>query len=264
MRASWLKDESFDVVVDDHQLRVRRLEVADPASSATLVFLHESLGSIAVWRDFPDRLAMRLGMNAVVFDRRGYGESSASVGRRSPSYLEDEAQRLGGLLDRLGITSAVLFGHSDGGSIALLAAALFPQVVRAIATEGAHVFVEERTLHGIRTARATLRHTKLREKVMRYHGDKTDAILSAWFDTWLSPDFRNWNIESYLSRVVCPALVIQGIDDEYGTEEQVRAIAAGVSGPAESLMIPGVRHTPHREATEMVIDATARFLRLLL
>ena len=260
-----MKDEAFDVTVDEHRLRVRRLEVADPASSSTLVFLHESLGSIAVWRDFPDRLATRLEMNAVVFDRRGYGESSAfPPGRRTPSYLEDEAERLGGLLDRLGITSAVLFGHSDGGSIALIAAALFPHVVRAIVTEGAHVFVEEHTLDGIRTAQATLQATKLREKVMRYHGDKTDAILSAWFDTWLSRGFRDWNIESYLSRVVCPTLVIQGTEDEYGTDKQVNAIVAGVSGPVESLMIPGVRHTPHREAADAVIDATARFLRLLL
>lgn len=257
-----MTSHSFDLVVDDHTLRVRRLSAADGATSNTLVFLHDSLGSIALWRDFPDRLAARLAMDAIVVDRRGYGESSPfAAGRRTPRYLEEEAERLEDILGRLEVSSAVLFGHSDGGSIALVAGALHPSLVSAIITEGAHVFVEERTLEGIREAQQSLLTTDLRPKLSRYHGEKTDAVISAWTDTWLSPEFREWNIERYLPRVVCPTLVIQGTDDEYGTDEQVRAIVAGVSGNVESLMIPGGRHTPHREAPDLVIETTVRFLR---
>lgn len=256
-----MRSASFDCAEADHILRVRKLSVGDGPTSHTLVFLHDSLGSIAVWRNFPDRLAERLQLDAIVFDRRGYGESSPfPSGARTPKYLEDEGERLGPMLERLGVDSSILFGHSDGGSIALIAGALWPERVRAIVTEGAHVFVEERTLAGIRDARETLRTTNLREKLLRYHGDKTDSVTSAWIDTWLSPAFRDWNIEAYLPRVLCPSLVIQGADDEYGTRAQLRAITDGVSGYAESLMLPGVQHTPHREAPDAVIEASTRFL----
>lgn len=253
--------ESFDLAFEDHQLRIRRVSAGATASATTLIFLHDSLGSIALWRDFPDRLAKRLELDAIVYDRRGYGESSPfGPEPRTPSYLEDEAEGLGRVLDRLGVSSAILVGHSDGGSIALVAAAMYPSVVRAVVTEGAHVFVEERTLAGIREAREALTTTNLREKVARYQGARTDSVLSAWIDTWLSPAFRDWSIESYLSRVVSPTLVIQGVEDEFGTEAQVRSIVKGVAGPAESLMIPGVRHTPHREAAEVVLEASASFI----
>ncbi len=225
------------------------------------MFLHDSLGSIALWRDFPERLAARLQLDAVVFDRRGYGESSPfAPGTRTPEYLEGEGDRLGKLLQQLDVLSAVLFGHSDGGSIALIAGALYPDSVRAIITEGAHVFVEARTLEGIRAARETLRTTDLPKKLTRYHGVRTDAVTSAWIDTWLSPEFRDWSIESYLSRIACPTLVIQGAEDEYGTEAQVRAIVDGIAEHGESLIMQGCGHTPHRDAPNMVIEATAQFL----
>jgi pimeloyl-ACP methyl ester carboxylesterase len=132
--------------------------------------------------------------------------------------------------------------------------------VHAVVTEGAHVFVEDVTLDGIREARETLATTNLREKLMRHHGDKTDGVTSAWIDTWLSPGFRDWNIASHLPRVTCPVLAIQGADDEYGSEAQVHAIVNGVGGSARSLMIPGVGHTPHRDAPDLVLDATVAFL----
>jgi pimeloyl-ACP methyl ester carboxylesterase len=256
-----MRSETFDLVVGDHHLRVRRLSVGAAPDAPTLVFLHDSLGSIATWRDFPDRVAVRLRLDAVVFDRRGYGESAHfPPAPRTPRYLEDEADSLSGTLAALGVSSAILFGHSDGGSIALIAGALYPDVVRGIVTEGAHVFVEDVTLAGIREARRTLRTTDLRDRLMRYHGDRTDAVTSAWIDTWLSPAYRDWNIESYLPRITCPVLVIQGTDDEYGTEAQVHAIVNGVSGPAQALMIPAVGHTPHREAPDAVLDATVVFV----
>ena len=254
---------TFDLPLGDHALRVRAVAAADPAADSrpTLVFLHDSLGSIGVWRDFPDRLAAALGCRALVYDRRGYGGSSPFGSEpRRPGYLEDEADVVGRVLDACGVAGAVLFGHSDGGSIALVAAARLPDRVRAVVTEGAHVFVEELTLAGIRAAREALRTTDLRQRLWRHHGEKTDALTAAWIDVWLSPAFRDWNIERYLPRVRCPVLVLQGANDEYGTPDQVRAIAEGVSGPADAHLVPGVGHTPHRAAADEVLRLTTGFL----
>jgi pimeloyl-ACP methyl ester carboxylesterase len=132
--------------------------------------------------------------------------------------------------------------------------------VRGGVTEGAHVFVEELTLAGIRDAREALRTTDLRERLRRHHGERTDAVTSAWIDVWLSPAFRDWNIERYLPSIRCPVLVLQGTDDEYGTSEQVRAIAEGVAGPARAHLLPGVGHTPHRASPDEVLRLTVAFL----
>ncbi|HEY4306343.1 MAG TPA: alpha/beta hydrolase [Gemmatimonadaceae bacterium] len=256
-----MKTETFDVTVGDHTLRVQRLSVGAPADAPTLVFLHDSLGSIALWKRFPATLADALKLDAIVFDRRGYGDSSYFPSTpRTPRYLEDEAAALGNTLSALGIASAILFGHSDGGSIALIAAALFPERILAVITEGAHVYVEDVTLAGIREAQQTLLTTNLREKLMRYHGDRTDGVTSAWIDTWLMPEYRDWNIEAYLPRVTCPVLAIQGADDKYGTAAQVQSIVEGVAGDSQALIVDGVGHTPHRDAADVVLRASIDFL----
>ena len=253
-----------DLPLDDHALRVRTIAADDPAAAGrpTLVLLHDSLGCITVWRDFPERLAAALGCDALVYDRRGYGRSSPFAPEpRTPRYLEEEADVLARVLDACAVREAVLFGHSDGGSIALVAAARAPARVRAVVTEGAHVFVEERTLAGIRDARDALRTTELRERLRRHHGERTDAVTAAWIDVWLSPGFRDWSIEHHLPHVRCPTLVLQGTEDEFGTPEQVRAIARGVAGPARAHLLPGVGHTPHRAAPDEVLRLTTGFLR---
>ncbi|MES2525200.1 MAG: alpha/beta hydrolase [Gemmatimonadota bacterium] len=258
-----IANHSFDLSLDDHALRVRTIAAADTHATGrpTLVFLHDSLGCITVWRDFPDQLAASVGCHALVYDRRGYGMSSAfGPHARAPDYLEEEAEVLLRLLDATGISDAILFGHSDGGSIALVAAARYADRVHGVVTEGAHVFVEELTLAGIREARELLRTTDLRERLMRHHGERTDAVTSAWIDVWLSPGFRDWNIERYLQHITCPVLALQGADDEYGTPAQTRAIVDGVRGPARAHLLPSVGHTPHRAATDEVIRLTAAFL----
>lgn len=252
-----------DIPLDDHTLRVRTLAHPDPEARArpTLVFLHDSLGCIALWRDFPERVAAAAGYDALVYDRRGYGQSSPfAAGARTPAYLEQEADVLPRLLTACGVERAVLFGHSDGGSIALVAAARYPELVRGVVSEGAHVFVEEVTLAGIREARDALRTTDLAARLARYHGEKTSGVTAAWIDCWLSPAFRDWNIERYLPQVRCPVLVLQGEHDEYGSDEQVRAIARGVAGPVHEWLVPGVGHTPHRDAAELVLERTVRLL----
>jgi pimeloyl-ACP methyl ester carboxylesterase len=255
--------QTFDLPLGDHALRVQTIALDDPAASGrpTVVFLHDSLGSITLWRDFPERLSMALGCNALVYDRRGYGGSSPfGPEPRRPDYLEDEADVLMRVLEACGVAQAVIFGHSDGGSIALVAAARRPDVVAAVVTEGAHVFVDELTLAGIRDVRSALRTTDLRERLRRHHGDRTDGVISAWMDTWLSPEFRDWNIERHLPSIRCPVFVLQGTDDEFGTPDQVRAIAEGVSGPARAHLIPDVGHTPHRAAPDEVLRLTTAFL----
>jgi len=258
-----VRTRDFDVASGEATLRVRMVEHDGSGDSRpTIVFLHDSLGCIALWRDFPQRLASAAGCHALVYDRRGYGESSPfPAAPRTTTYLEEESDALTPLLERCGVGDAILFGHSDGGSIALLAAARHPARVRAVVTEGAHVFVEEITLDGIRAAREALRTTPLRERLARYHGPRTDGVTSAWIDTWLRPDFRDWNIERYLPRITVPVLVLQGVDDEFGSVAQVEAIVRGTGGVGESLLVPGAAHTPHREATNVVLATAVDFLR---
>ena len=154
----------------------------------------------------------------------------------------------------------MLFGHSDGGSIALIAAAKYPAVIKAVITEGAHIFVEDITLNGIRKAVEAYRTTNLKERLTKYHSDKTEAVFWAWTNTWLSSGFRSWNIETVLPLIACPVLVIQGADDEYGSLEQVNSIINNLSTTSQKLIIPFVGHTPHKEAQEVVLKYSADFI----
>ncbi|WP_222940511.1 alpha/beta fold hydrolase [Hymenobacter sp. BT491] len=250
-----------DVRLDGVALRVRSIRHEPETPRSVLVFLHDSLGCIALWRDFPVRLAKATGCNALVYDRRGYGQLAPfGETKRTIHYLEDEAQVLGNVLSQCGVERAILFGHSDGGSIALVAAAEFPDRIAGVITEGAHVFVEELTLAGIRAAQAQYRTTDLGAKLAKYHGIKTEAVFRAWADTWLAPEFRAWNIEPYLPQIQCPVLVLQGERDEYGTAEQVAAVVSQVQDARPSKPLPGLGHTPHKEAAELVLELAAAFV----
>jgi len=227
--------------------------------------LHDSLGSTELWRDFPAALAEATNCGSLVYDRQGYGKSSPFTSRSRPvTYLEQEADVLEQVLAACHITEAVLFGHSDGGSIVLLAAAKYPARVQGVVTEGAHIFVEDVTLAGIRTAVEAYQTTNLPSRLQKYHGDKTDALFQAWTETWLRDEYRTWNIEAFLRRITCPVLVIQGEQDEYGTLAQVEGIVQQVAGEAHQLLLPGIGHTPHREAREAVLAQTAAFLNQVL
>lgn len=233
--------------------------VVDP-EKPTLVFLHESFGCISHWKGFPQKLGDMSGCNVLVYDRQGYGLSDPfTIEKRQNSYLEEEAVVLNELLTELRVKEAILFGHSDGGSIALIAAAQYPEKIKAVITEGAHVFVEEITLRGIRIAVGAYKESGLRDKLMRYHGDKTDKVFSMWADTWLSEEFGNWNIEHFLPAITCPVLAIQGERDEYGSIEQVESITGKPAG-ATSRFMPAAGHTPHREAEEATAQKAADFI----
>jgi pimeloyl-ACP methyl ester carboxylesterase len=227
----------------------------------TIVLLHDSLGCIQLWRDFPLQLSEAVQCNVLVYDRLGYGESAPMPGyERTNNYMEQEAAVLDSLLALLKIDNALLFGHSDGGTIALIAASRYPEKIRAVMVEAAHIFVEDITLKGIREAMEAYATTDLPQRLAKYHGNKTDTLFKAWTLTWTRDDFRNWNIEHLLPGIICPLLFIQGEADEYGTLAQVTQTISQVSGSATSYIIPGVGHTPHKEAPELVLMAVAHFL----
>ncbi|UCG12342.1 MAG: alpha/beta hydrolase [Deltaproteobacteria bacterium] len=254
----------FFVEAAGHRLRVRQLSHSHDESAINhpvLVFLHEGLGCIELWHDIPMILAEKTGLDALIYDRWGHGKSDPLNVRRTIRYVHDEAlDSLPDVLKTCGVSDAILIGHSDGGTIALIFAAKYPKIVRGIVTEAAHVFVDQITLDGIRSAVKTYETSNLKQKLTRYHGDNTELLFRGWSDTWLSPEFKEWNIEDCLPRVTCPILVIQGEDDEYGTVEQVRAITTQVAGPSESLLIPGCGHIPHHQARDVVLDGMGRFI----
>ena len=248
-----------------------RVEIAwhgpPPDAAPTLVLLHEGLGSVSVWRDFPARVAAATGMGALVSSRPGYGASDPVPLPRPLSYMQDEA--LGGLpalLDAAGVRACVLFGHSDGGSIALVfAGSGLPQAARVLGLvlEAPHVFVEDVSVKSIAAARVSFETGALRERLARHHGANVDVAFRGWNDAWLDPGFRAWNIEEYLPRIRVPSLVIQGEDDAYGTLAQVDAIERGSGGPVTRLVLPRCGHAPHRDAPDEVLAAVTAFVATL-
>jgi pimeloyl-ACP methyl ester carboxylesterase len=239
-----------------------RLEYAwhggDDAARAPIVMLHEGLGSVSMWRDFPAWVTAATGRRVLVYSRLGYGRSSVSTEPWTPAYLHEEAvSHLPGFLDQLRVQSPVLFGHSDGGSIALIHAALVPRPVSAIVALAPHVKVEDRSVEGIEAAREAYA-AGLRARLSRHHDD-VDATFWRWNRIWLDPAFREWNIEALLPRVSCPVLAIQGEQDEYGTMDQIDSIARNAPR-VELVKIADCRHSPHRDQPEIVLSATTRFL----
>lgn len=231
----------------------------------TIVFLHDSLGCIRLWRDFPEKLGEQTGCNILVYDRLGYGESTAMVtSGRGLDYLEVEADFCFDLLCALGLKDVILFGHSDGGSIALLVASKYPMVIQAVIAEAAHIFVEELTLNGIHDSIIAYQHTDLPQRLAKYHGEKVDTIFKAWTETWTASTYRVWNMEHFLTSIECPLLFIQGEEDEYGTLAQLRKTVDQVSGYAEELILTGVGHTPHKAVPDLVLNKTAQFIHQLM
>lgn len=232
-----------------------------PEAAPTLVFLHDGLGSAGSWRGFAPELAAAAGYGALAYSRAGYGSSDPAALPRPVGFMHDEALAvLPGILAALGIREAVLVGHSDGGSIALIHAAAYPERVRALILEAPHVFVEPLTVESIAALRGPYERGGLRAKLERIHGPGTDAAFQGWTDVWLRPEFRDWNLEDLLPSVACPILVIQGEDDEYGTLRQVEAIEAGAAGPVARVILPGCGHSPHHQKRGETFDAMARFL----
>ncbi len=229
------------------------------AASPVLVFLHEGLGSIRQWRDFPAQVAAATGCRALAYNRYGYGDSDVLEAPRTPTFMHDEARiALPELLRALDVHEPILVGHSDGASISLIhAGSGFP--VRAAAVAAPHVFMEPVNLVSIAALTQTFDTTDLPEKLGKYHRDPR-RTFHGWSDVWQSPGFRDWDIQEFLPGIRCPVLAMQGADDQYGSMAQLHAIARQVNGPCEVLEIPGCGHSPHREQPQAMLAALVRFV----
>lgn len=239
------------------------VEVADFGESTALplVWLHEGLGSIELWRDVPAVVSERLGgARSIVYSRHGHGRSGPAVLPRRSDYMHHEADVvLPELLALLDVERPVLVGHSDGASIALLAAGAGVPV-ESVVCLAPHVFVEDESISGITAARDAFESTDLPIRMARYHDDPA-ATFRGWNDVWLSDEFRTWNIEDRLHRISAPVLLVQGARDQYGTFAQLDAIESALGGPVERLELAEAGHAPHLDARDAVLDAIVRFLR---
>lgn len=245
-------------LIDGHWLEGARIEARDPGRP-TIVMLHEGLGSVSHWKDFPRVLAEATGAGVFLYSRYGHGNSDGIEEPRSVSYMHHEAQVvLPEILQKAGLKRPLLLGHSDGASIAILYAGMFPESPAGLILEAPHVFVEEITVSSIAQARALYNETDLPKRLGRYHAN-VDSLFWGWNNIWLDPRFRDWNIETYLDSIRCPVLVLQGIQDEYGTEKQIEAIQRRVPSALAS-MLDDCKHAPHRDRPEATLSAISRFL----
>jgi pimeloyl-ACP methyl ester carboxylesterase len=268
--------------VGGHRLEYGRWGPSPSRRRPTLVFLHEGLGSVEHWRDFPSRLAEATGLSAFAYSRLGYGRSDPVPLPRPVRYMHEEALLVPEVLAAAGISDAILIGHSDGASIAIIyagsagnaganaenpgsdsgaAGSRIQQapMVRGLILEAPHVFTEELGLRSIARAREDFLTGDLRNKLARYHGENVDGAFWGWNGAWLNPDFRKWNLESYLPNIGLPMLIIQGEDDQFGTLKQVEAIQRKAAGPVELSLLPACGHAPHRDQPQTVLASMTRF-----
>ena len=239
---------------------------APDGTGPTLVLLHEGLGCVRMWRDFPALLHRRTGRPVFAYSRAGYGGSDPAVLPRKVDYMHVEGREVvGAVLDAAGIEDAVLVGHSDGASIALVHSGAGGGIgdgsyIHALVLLAPHVFCEDMNIENIRAAGDAYRSGGLRERLARHHGDQVDAAFFGWYDAWLQPEFRQWSIEAFLPGVTVPVLLIQGDRDAYGTAAQLDAIERGVSGPVTRTWLEDCGHAPHRERPEQTLEAIEAFL----
>ena len=256
----------IDVEADaGRRIRIEHQWIGAQAADAPLmVFLHEGLGSVAMWRDFPQRLCDALGCRGLVYSRPGYGRSTPRAPDEAwgTDFMHRQAHSvLPALLRALGVDTVRhppwLFGHSDGGSIALLHAARFPGEVAGAIVLAPHILVEDLSVSSIEEARQAYLSTDLPQRLARYHDDP-DSAFWGWNRIWLEPAFRAWSIEDELAAITCPLLAVQGLDDEYGTLAQIRGIAERVP-QTELLELAACGHSPHRDQEQTLVDAVAGF-----
>ncbi len=263
-RVEFVELDRFSVIeAGGHRLET--LQIPSSGSDQTvLVFLHEGLGSTNMWKGFPQELCSRTGCAGLVYSRYGNGFSEVLGESRGVRYMHDEAQRsLPNVLQTMGIADAILIGHSDGASIALIYAAQPAQTVRGLVLEAPHVFVEDRSIEGIRAAKRAFESGDLPARLAPYHADVRRTFYG-WNDIWLDPAFRSWNIVDALPYVNAPMFAIAGAMDEYGTFSQIEALLQRCTGPVDALYLADCAHVPHRQRPALVLDAAASFVRSLL
>nr|WP_312474762.1 alpha/beta hydrolase [Achromobacter ruhlandii] len=258
---SSIASQDVHVPTPQGRLFARRWDPAGrDADAAPIVLLHDSLGCVELWRDFPERLAMATGRAVIAYDRLGFGRSDPNPATLATGFVEAEAD--GGFQDlrrALDIGPFIAFGHSVGGGMGICCAAAHPADCRALITESAQTFAEDRTLDGIRAAQRNFAEPGQLDRLKKYHGDKAAWVLSAWVDTWLSPAFAQWNLDDALRRVQCPVLALHGEEDEYGSTAHPGIIARLAGG--RQALLENCGHVPHREQPHIVLDLTSQWLR---
>lgn len=255
-----------DVRFGGRTISIEYAWIAPARTSAPLVaFLHEGLGSLAMWKDYPVRLCDAGGYRGLVFSRAGYGRSTprAPAERWPVDFMEAQAREfMPPFFERLGVCAdgrkPWLFGHSDGASIALVLAATFPDSAAGVIAVAPHIFVEDLSIRSIEAARRAYVATDLRSRLARYHGDP-DSAFWGWNDVWLAPEFRAWSIEAILASLRCPILAVQGENDEYGTLAQVEGIRRAAA-QAEVVVLPDCGHSPHRDQPDALTQAVTDFI----
>lgn len=253
------------VTVQGQDIAVQLYAQETPKTETTLVLLHDSLGSIELWRDWPSLLAEQLQCNVMVYDRAGYGKSQPlRTSFRERNYLEQEGECLEALRQVLQLGKIAVFGHSDGASIALWYGILYPEHTAAMVIEAGHVFVEEETIQGVRDAKKAYEETELRHRLAKYHGERVEKLCYAWFDIWLDPAYRDWTMVPELARITSPLLFLQGDLDEYGSLAQMEETIQHVSGIAEKYIFEQVGHIPHKEQKEVTLSLITSFLKRYL
>jgi pimeloyl-ACP methyl ester carboxylesterase len=254
-----------------HQVQIAYIESeksnladrTDLEENTILLFLHEALGSIGQWRNFPKLVCDSLGMNGFVLERRGHGDSDALMGERNNNYLHDYAyDELHEVIQKIlpGGKRVILVGHSDGGTIALLYAAKFPKFVSGVVTMAAHVLNEPETCAGIQPAIDAFRAGKL-DGLKKFHGEKTESLFFAWANTWLSESFKDWNIVNDIQGIQCPTLAIQGKEDQYGTKLQLDLIQQAIP-QAEIAFLDFVKHHPHLEKSAEILSRIEKWYQI--
>jgi pimeloyl-ACP methyl ester carboxylesterase len=233
----------------------------DGSWGAPIILLHDSLGSVEQWRNFPEALAAKTNRNVIAYDRLGFGKSTARTSPAKAGFIDEEAQvHLPAIAAALGLSQYILFGHSVGGGMALVAAATPESNCAAVITESAQAFVEERTLSGIRDAKQAFESEAQFSKLSRWHGERAKWVLAAWTEVWLDPAFREWSLDPYLAMVHCSVLALHGDADEFGSCEFPRRITQGVQGPARMEILSPCGHVPHRERESDVLAQVQAFL----
>ena len=257
--------EFIDIDRAGRSVSIEHQWIAGPKAAPLIVFLHEGLGSVSMWKDFPQRVCNATGCRGLVYSRPGYGRSTQRAADEvwNPDFMHRQAREvLPALLRALGIDVQAdrpwLLGHSDGGSIALLYAAAFPRNVAGLIVLAPHILVEDVSVASLEKARMAYLRTDLPQRLARHHDD-ADSAFWGWNDIWRNPDFRRWNIEEEIGAIACPVLAVQGLDDEYGTLAQIRGIARRVPH-TELLELPDCGHSPHRDQPEAVITHIKAFV----
>lgn len=236
----------------------------NPDPKTPIILIHDSLGCVELWREFPVQLCERSGRNIIAYDRPGFGHSTPYSGSLTMNFISDESEvSLPAIFNQLKLNDFIIFGHSVGGAMAVVCAGKFGDRCKAVITESAQSFVEEKTLLAIADAKDRSLSNNRLERLAKYHGDKAEWVFKAWTETWLAPEFASWNLKSALGCVQCPLLAIHGDRDEYGSLSQPEMICEFTAGPCDEAILLDCGHIPHRDKANEIVELVAKFIEAL-